>query len=88
VQSIEVTEGLAEGASLDTAWALVRKYAGHGAVLCTHGDVVPMILAHLEAQGISIGNDPQWPKGSTWVLECDDGHVTRARYLEPPTTVP
>ena len=84
VQSIEVTEALAEGAPLDAAWALVEKYADHGAVLCTHGDVVPMILAHLEARGIAIGPDPQWPKGSIWVLECEAGNVTRARYIAPP----
>jgi 8-oxo-dGTP diphosphatase len=83
-QSIEVSDALAEGAALDDAWSLVEKFAGHGAVLCTHGDVVPMILAGCEARGICVGNDPQWPKGSTWVLECEGTHVARARYVPPP----
>jgi broad specificity phosphatase PhoE len=81
--SIEVTEALAEGAALDAAFGLVRKYADHGAVLCTHGDIVPMILGHLESRGVATGPDPQWPKGSTWILECEAGEVVAARYVAP-----
>jgi 8-oxo-dGTP diphosphatase len=83
--AIEPVEALAEGAPLDDGIALVRKHAANGAVLCTHGDVVPMLLEHYANHGVDIGTSPQWPKGSTWALETDNtGEVTAARYLPPP----
>jgi broad specificity phosphatase PhoE len=83
--AIEPVEALAEGAGLEEALALVRKHTAHGAVCCTHGDVIPMLLEHYANQGVDIGPAPQWPKGSTWALETDaTGEVTTARYLPPP----
>jgi len=83
--AIEPADALAEGASLEEALALVRKHAGTGAVMCTHGDVMPMLLDHMAAHGVDIGPAPQWPKGCTWVLETDATHDVRAaRYIPPP----
>jgi 8-oxo-dGTP diphosphatase len=83
--AIEPSDALAEGATLDDALALVNKHSGHGAVLCTHGDVLPMLLEHYARQGVDIGTTPQWPKGCTWVLETDaTGEVRSAEYLPPP----
>ena len=83
--AIEPVDALAEGAALDEALALVGKHAAHGAVFCTHGDVVPMLLEHYANQGVDIGAAPQWPKGSTWALDTDaTGEVTAVRYLPPP----
>ena len=83
--AVEPVEALAEGATLDEALALVRKHANHGAVLCTHGDVMPMLLDQYAQHGVDIGAVPQWPKGCTWVLDTDaTGEVRAARYLPPP----
>jgi len=83
--AIEPVDALAEGAALDEALALVGKHTAHGAVFCTHGDVVPMLLEHYANQGVDIGAAPQWPKGSTWALDTDaTGEVTAVRYLPPP----
>lgn len=83
--ALEPDEALAEGASLDAALALLRKHSVGGAVLCSHGDVIPMLLDHLAGQGVDLGPGPQCAKGSTWVLETDpQGEVRRARYLGPP----
>jgi 8-oxo-dGTP diphosphatase len=83
--AIEPVDALAEGAGLDEVLMLVRKHVAHGAVFCTHGDVVPMLLEHYAHQGIDIGAAPQWPKGSTWVLDTDaTGDVVHASYLAPP----
>jgi len=84
--AVEPSDALAEGASLDEALSLVRKHANAGAVMCTHGDVMPMLLQHFAERGIDIGPTPQWPKGCTWVLDTDDaGEVRAAAYLPPPT---
>jgi 8-oxo-dGTP diphosphatase len=83
--AIEPADALAEGASLEDALALVRKHAGNGAVLCTHGDVVPMLLQYYAERGVDVGKAPQWPKGSLWVLDTDaTGEVRTARYVPPP----
>jgi 8-oxo-dGTP diphosphatase len=83
--AIEPVDALAEGATLDEALALVGKHAAHGAMFCTHGDVIPMLLQHYANQGVDIGPTPQWPKGSTWALDTDaTGEVVAVRYLPPP----
>jgi broad specificity phosphatase PhoE len=83
--AIEPVEALAEGAGTDEVVALVRKHAAHGAVFCTHGDVVPMMLGHYANLGVDIGDAPQWPKGSTWVVETDSsGDVESVRYVPAP----
>ncbi len=65
--------------------AIVRKHMSSGAVLCSHGDVIPAVLASLAASGVDLGNDPRCPKGCTWVLEAPGGvDITRVRYLPPP----
>ena len=79
---VEPVDALAEGASLDDALALVRKHSHHGAVLCTHGDVIPMLLEHYAARGVDIGTDPVCPKGCTWVArDRRHGEVVAAMYL-------
>jgi broad specificity phosphatase PhoE len=84
-RSVEPVEALAEGASLDETLALVRKHSTSGALMCTHGDVMPMLLDHYASLGIDIPSDRQWPKGCTWKLDTDNtGEVVRARYLPAP----
>ena len=84
-RSVEPVDALAEGARLDESLALVRKHTTSGALMCTHGDVMPMLLDYYAKRGVDIGAVPQWPKGCTWVLETDaTGEVSTARYLPPP----
>lgn len=83
--AIEPVEALAEGAVLEEAVALIRKHTATGAVMCSHGDVIPMLLDHYASNGVDIGAAPQWPKGCVWVLETDStGEVVGAEYLPPP----
>jgi 8-oxo-dGTP diphosphatase len=84
--AVEPVEELTEGAPLDPAVALVRKHAVSGALMCVHGDVLPMLLDHYAAAGIVIPADREWPKGCMWTLDTDNtGEVVRARYTPPPT---
>jgi 8-oxo-dGTP diphosphatase len=83
--AVEPVDELSEGAPLDPAVALVRKHAIPGAVMCMHGDVLPMLLDHYAAAGVDIPDDREWPKGCMWTLETDNtGEVVRARYTPPP----
>ena len=83
--AIEVEDSLSEGGDVEGALAIVRKHISTGAVLCSHGDVIPAVLSSLSARGVDLGPDPRCPKGSTWVLEADrGGEVAKVRYLPPP----
>jgi broad specificity phosphatase PhoE len=82
---IEPDDALGEGGDLDAVFAIVRKHIGTGAVLCSHGDIIPAVLESLAASGIDLGPDPRCPKGCTWVLDAAGGsEVTGVRYLPPP----
>lgn len=81
---VEVEESLAEGADVEGTLALVRKHLLPGAVMCSHGDVIPAVLASLAANGVDLGPDPRCPKGCIWVLDGVGSEVARASYLPPP----
>jgi len=78
-------DALAEGAPLHDALALLDRVAGSPAVLCSHGDVIPLLVEHLGRTGADVAGGGDWKKGSVWVLERGaDGAVVRARYVEAP----
>ncbi len=82
---VEPVDALAEGGGIDDVLTLVRKHAAGGAVLCTHGDIVPLLVEHYARAGVDVGATPQWPKGCTWVFETEaTGEVRTARYVPPP----
>jgi len=82
---VEPDDALAEG-STGAALHLVRRLQGRTAVLCSHGDVIPRVLEALVVHdGIDLGERPEWPKGSTWVVEDDGTRFVKAFYIEPPT---
>jgi 8-oxo-dGTP pyrophosphatase MutT (NUDIX family)/phosphohistidine phosphatase SixA len=78
--SVETSEALAEGASLDLALSLLEETTHTDAVFCTHGDIVPAVVLHQAERGAEIQGEREWKKGSVWVLERRDGEVVRARY--------
>lgn len=78
----EVADWLEEGSDPRAA---LETLLGRGSVLaCTHGDVVSGVLFELSDRGVDLGASPRMQKGSTWVLEVEDGRVVAARYLAPP----
>ena len=46
--------------------------------------MVSGILFELAERGIALGSSPRMQKGSTWVLDVQDGRVATARYVPPP----
>ena len=77
---------LGEGARTADVLALLAE-AGDGAVLCSHGDVIPDLLDALVRRGTVVTTEPDWRKGAIWVLERDgdDGGFATARAEAPPT---
>ena len=56
-------------------------------VLCAHGETIGEVLTTLSADGHHDTVSPQWPKGSTWLLQRLERPDVRGRYLPPPTPV-
>jgi 8-oxo-dGTP diphosphatase len=56
-----------------------------GAVLCSHGDVIPATMAALERRGCQFLTEPDWRKATVWLLDrAADGSITTATVWAPP----
>ncbi|HEY7399785.1 MAG TPA: phosphoglycerate mutase family protein [Actinomycetota bacterium] len=82
---IEEVDALAEGASLQEVLAVVAEVDGISAVLCSHGDVIPTLVEHLVDEGMRVEGEPDWRKGSTWIIEHEPDGGLRGRSLETPS---
>ncbi|HEX3667665.1 MAG TPA: phosphoglycerate mutase family protein [Acidimicrobiia bacterium] len=85
---VEDADALSEGAPLSEALRLIDKVSDKPTVLCTHGDVIGELLHHWASQHarLDAGDDAapselRFPKGSTWVLDVEDGQVVRGHFL-------
>jgi 8-oxo-dGTP diphosphatase len=83
---IETTAVLAEGGDFKAALALLAS-VDNRSVLCSHGDVIPEVIGALERRGMEIDGEPNWRKGSVWVLRArrdGDESFGRAEAWPPP----
>jgi broad specificity phosphatase PhoE len=78
-----VDDALIEGADVGVLHGRLAMLAAP-AVWSSHGDVIPELLALFERGGLDLGADRTCRKGSTWVLEVEDGTARSARSLPPP----
>jgi 8-oxo-(d)GTP phosphatase len=76
---VEKAMALAEGHAQE-ALDLIATLKGTTAVLCTHGDVVPVVLDAV----LPGGGHQTSKKGSTWALEMAGLGPSAGRYLAPP----
>ena len=83
--AIEPHSALAEESPLEHSMELLVEHWETGAVMCSHGDVIPMLLDHFRACGTDLGPTPRCEKGSTWVLDGQLDHMVTANYLAPPS---
>ena len=84
--TVEAVAALAEGHPWEDTLALIESVPAN-TVLCTHGDLIPAVIAALERRGAAIRSVPDWRKAATWVLERDrDGAIVAATAYPPPAT--
>jgi broad specificity phosphatase PhoE len=81
VQSSEV---LAEGTRIEEIREVLDKCGREVSVLCTHGDVIELILEEVRARGVKLKKPVRYTKGSIWELAVDNGTITRAKYHPAP----
>ncbi|HEU5084114.1 MAG TPA: phosphoglycerate mutase family protein [Acidimicrobiales bacterium] len=75
---------LFEGAGVGEIRSLLDQVANRDAVLCSHGDVIPVLLDLLVDAGLEPERNLVWQKASVWVAERRDGGWGRGRYVPPP----
>ena len=87
IMRVETADALAEGTPLDDVLRLVEKVADQETVLCTHGDILKLLLEHVRGTGVKVrrrNGVPLMEKGSVWELATDHGTIVSATYHKPP----
>ena len=80
---VEPSEALGVEGTAAGVLELLERPSLDRAVLCTHGELIGQVFEELQRAGIELSAPPRWHKGSTWILELDDGHAWKGTYLEP-----
>ncbi len=57
-----------------------------GAVLCSHGDIIPEVIQALARRGMEVQTSPDWRKGTIWVLKRKGDRVTKGKVWPPPSS--
>jgi phosphohistidine phosphatase SixA len=83
--SLPLTEhsALTEGASFVDTLSLLHEVED-GAVLCSHGDVIPATIDALIRRGLELKDEPDLRKAATFVLHRENGVFTTAQCWSPP----
>jgi len=81
--SVVKHELLAEGADFIRTIDWMHTLAD-GAVMCSHGDVIPDVVDGLERRGMEVSGFRESRKGSVWVLERRDGAFVGGHAWPPP----
>jgi len=81
--SVTGDDRLAEGYDRDGALELITTLP-NGSVLCSHGDVIPDVMAALQRRGTEFVTDPDWRKATVWVLSRTGDSVETAACWPPP----
>ena len=56
-----------------------------GAVLSTHGDIIPATMQALVRRGMKMNTPPDWRKSAVWVLKRNKkGDIVQATVWPPP----
>ena len=56
----------------------------NGAVLCSHGDIIPAVLQALVRRGMEVESEADWRKATVWVLKRKGDRITRGKVWPPP----
>ncbi len=74
---------LFEGEPFEPVLDLISE-AEPGAVLCSHGDIIPAVVQALARRGMEIQTPPDWRKASVWVLKRNGTRVSKGKVWPPP----
>lgn len=81
---IAVEKRLLEDEPFEPVLDLLREVPD-GAVLCSHGDIIPAVIEALVRRGMQVETQPDWRKATVWVLRRKGDRITKGRVWPPPT---
>jgi 8-oxo-dGTP diphosphatase len=81
--SVVAHQSLAEGVDFIGTVDWMHTLAD-GAVMCSHGDVIPEVIDALERRGMEVSGFRESRKGSVWVLERRDNAFIGGHAWPPP----
>ena len=82
--AVEAERRLFEGEPFEPVLDVLGE-VGTGAVLCSHGDIIPDVIQALVRRGMEVQTEPDWRKGSIWVLKRKGDRITKGKVWPPPS---
>lgn len=74
---------LFEGEPFEPVLELINEVDA-GAVLCSHGDIIPDVVQALVRRGMEVQTPADWRKATTWVLKRKGDRITKGKVWPPP----
>jgi 8-oxo-dGTP diphosphatase len=81
---VQIEPRLAEAEPFEPVLEMLAELTS-GAVLCSHGDIIPETIQALVRRGMEVQSPPDWRKGTIWVLRRKGDRITRGKVWPPPT---
>ena len=85
-RSVGIEPRLTEDEPVEPVLELLQEVAD-GAVLCSHGDIIPAAIQALQSSGTAIRTPVDWRKASVWVLKRNKRGVIVTATVWPPPKV-
>lgn len=81
---VEIDHRLREEEPFEPVIELLAEAPG-GSVMCSHGDIIPAVVAALQRRGTKVRTPADWRKASVWVLKRNkQGGIVHATVWPPP----
>lgn len=80
---VTVDERLTEDEPFEPVLDLLGE-VGSGAVLCSHGDIIPATIQALARRGMEVQSSADWRKATVWVLKRKGNKITKGKVWPPP----
>lgn len=81
---IVIDERLEEARAFEPVLDLLAE-VDRGAVLCSHGDIIPAVLQALVRRGMEVESEADWRKATVWVLKRKGDRITKGKVWPPPS---
>ena len=81
---IRIDDRLAEESPFEPVLDLLAE-VDSGAVLCSHGDVIPATIEALVRRGMELQSTVDWRKATVWVLRRKGDRITKGKVWPPPS---
>jgi 8-oxo-dGTP diphosphatase len=81
---IRIDDRLAEDSPFEPVLDLLAE-VDSGAVLCSHGDVIPATIEALVRRGMEVQSTVDWRKATVWVLRRKGERITKGKVWPPPS---